>query len=246
MPTDPDADERRVLGDVAGALGVEAGRARHAGAGVEERLGVVGARVPAGAQEEPAALRERPVLRLERTQLVGRDDVVRVGLRLGDTVEDDRGPDEVGRRHAREICLVAAADPVDRRVEMRADVLPDLEPAPLPHRPGVVVVGDVVHFQAGRVRERLGKVDDGRRLAERLGEIDDLDLAAGKSSEQGSDGVGHEHLLFVSGRGTLLRARPRRRWARPWHRSRSGRPRRRRRGVRATPRAGRGRRRRGR
>ena len=50
---DADADDRRLLGQPARALGVRAGRV----AAVEERVLVVGARVPAGAQQQPAARR---------------------------------------------------------------------------------------------------------------------------------------------------------------------------------------------
>ena len=99
-----------------------------------------------------------------------------VGVRggLGRLVDHDRRPDQPLRRHGGDVLAVLAADPVDRRVEVRADVLADLEPVPRPRRPAVVVAADLVPRQARRVRERRRELEDGRVLAERLGEVDDL------------------------------------------------------------------------
>jgi hypothetical protein len=81
------------------------------------------------------------VLGLERAHVVDRQQVVRVRGGLGRLVDHDRRADEPRRRHAREVLTVLARDPVDRRVEVRADVLADLEPAPRPRRPAVVRSG---------------------------------------------------------------------------------------------------------
>ena len=62
---DADAHQRALVGDPARTLDVEAGCVRAGLVGVEELRLVVRAGVPAGAEEQPAALRERAVLRLE-------------------------------------------------------------------------------------------------------------------------------------------------------------------------------------
>ena len=58
-------------------------------------LALVRPRVPARAQQQPAALRQRAVLGLPRAQVVDRQHVVGVGLRLGHAVDHDGRPDEV-------------------------------------------------------------------------------------------------------------------------------------------------------
>ena len=65
---------------------------------VEERVLVVGARVPPGAQQQPAALGQRPVLGLERAHVVDRQQVVRVRGGLGRLVDHHRRADEPRRR----------------------------------------------------------------------------------------------------------------------------------------------------
>jgi hypothetical protein len=70
---------------------------RLAVAGVEELVLVAGPGVPAGAQEQPAALGERAVLGLEGADVVEGEQVVGVLGRLGGLVDDDRRADQAAR-----------------------------------------------------------------------------------------------------------------------------------------------------
>ena len=61
--------------------------------------------------------------------------------------------------HLRDVDTIAAADPVNRRVEECVDVFADLEPVPSPRGPALVVAADLVHLQPRRLRELLGELD---------------------------------------------------------------------------------------
>src|SRR5918998_5690370 len=75
----PDPDERALLGDPTGALGIEAGRVGVAGfVGVEEGFGFLGASVPPRVQKQPTAFGQRSVLVFERALLLGGEQVIGV------------------------------------------------------------------------------------------------------------------------------------------------------------------------
>ena len=141
---------------------------------------VAGARVPAGAQQQPAAVGQRAVLGLEGADVVEREQVVGVLGGLGGLVDHHGRADQPGGRDARHVLAVAAGDPVDRRVEVRADVLADLQHVPRPGRPGVVVAAERPPAEPGRVGERLREEQHRRALAQRLGEVDDAHVARGE------------------------------------------------------------------
>ncbi len=152
---DADTDERRFFGEPAGTLHVEAGGLRGTGACVQEKVLVVGASIPAGAQEQPAAVGERAVLGLESADIVHGEQVVRVFLGFGGFVDDDGGSNEVVRRDFGDVDAVTAGYSVDRGVEVGADVLPDLQPVLGPGGTTVIVGADLVLRQTRRVDERL-------------------------------------------------------------------------------------------
>jgi hypothetical protein len=129
------------------------------------------------------------VLGLEGADRVDRQQVVRVGSRLGAPVDHDGRPDQPGRRALRNVLLVATGDPVVRGVEVRSDVLATLEPVPVPGRAALVVAADLVHLPARGVGERRRKLDDRRGFGERLGEVDDLDRAGRERVDEGGQGV---------------------------------------------------------
>src|SRR5215207_5449369 len=178
------ADDRGLLGEPAGALGVEAG----VGPVVEEELLVVGTSVPARAEEQPAALGQRPVLGLEGAYLIDGEQVVGVPFGLDGFVYHDRGRHEVAGRHLRYVPAFAAGDPVYGRVEVGADVLADLEPVPGPGGAALVVAANLVALQARRVYELLRKPKDRRTLVQGLGKVHDLDDATGQRLDECSDG----------------------------------------------------------
>ena len=82
------ADERRLLDEPAGALDVEIWR-------VCVGCLVADARSPAGAEEEPCALRQRAALFLEVPDVFDGQKIVRVLPTFGGFVHDDRGGDKV-------------------------------------------------------------------------------------------------------------------------------------------------------
>src|SRR5918995_492411 len=178
------ADDRGPLGKPAGALGVEAG----VGPVVEEELLVVGARVPARAEEQPATVGQRPVLGLEGAYVIDGEQVVVIPFRLDGFVYHDRGRHEVAGWHLRYVAAFPAGDPVYGRVEVGADVLANLEPVPGPGGAALVVAADLVPLQAWRVYELLRKPKDRRAFVQGLGQVHDLDGAAGQRLDERSEG----------------------------------------------------------
>src|SRR5215207_2705108 len=138
------ADDRGLLGEPAGALGVEAG----VGPVVEEELLVVSASVPARAEEQPATLGQWPVVGLEGAYILDGQQIVGISSRLDRLVDHDRGRHEVAGWHLRYVPAFAAGDPVYGCVKVSADVLADLEPVPSPGGAALVVAADLVPLQA--------------------------------------------------------------------------------------------------
>ena len=76
----------------------------------------------------------------------------------------------------RSVLIILAGDPVDGRVEMRAGVLAELEPAPRPERPVLIIMRDFVHLHRGRVLADLRRQKEhGRVGPERSGQVDNFD-----------------------------------------------------------------------
>src|ERR1700742_1482115 len=194
-----DADRLAAVADDVGVLGqpfragdVRAGAGRALGAEGQERGLVLGARFPTGAEEDPAAGGDLAVLGLEGVEVRGGQQVAVVGLDLGGLVDDDGGADQLRRRDRGDVDAVFAGDPMDRRVEVGAGVLAELEDAPGPGGAKVVVVAELLAREVRRVRERVRQDEDRGALAQRLGEVDDLDLTGSEGGDQiGDGGVGH-------------------------------------------------------
>ena len=103
-------------------------------------------------------------------------------LDVGRDVDHARRTDELAHRNrvARVVRQIAARDPVDRRVEVRAGVLAEAQRVPVPRRPPLVVARDDVDRDAGRRPEHRRQADDRRLGPERLRQIDDLQPARGQ------------------------------------------------------------------
>ena len=101
------------------------------------------------------------MLGLELADVVDREAEVGVLRGLGRLVDHHGRPDQPLRRHGGDVLAVATADPVDRRVEVRADVLADLEPVPRPGRAAVVVLADDVPREPGVLANGGGSFSTG-------------------------------------------------------------------------------------
>jgi hypothetical protein len=173
---DPIARDR-ALGQPAGTVYVEPRRGRPRRPHVEKGILVVRAGVPTRAQQDPSTVRDAPVLGLEGLEVGHGEEVVGIGLRFGGLVDDDRRTHEARRGCRSDILAVATGDPVDRRVEVGADVLADLQDIPGPGGTAGVIAAELATGQAGGVGEGLGELEDRRLLAQGLGEVYDLDRA---------------------------------------------------------------------
>jgi hypothetical protein len=85
--------------------------------------------------------------------------------------------------------VILAGNPVDRRIEMRPRMLAELQPVPRPKRAVLVIVGDVVDLDLGRVDRHLRRqLDQWCVWAEPRREINHFDPArkklAGEFAEQ--------------------------------------------------------------
>src|ERR687897_16478 len=178
------ADDRALLGEPAGALGVEAG----VGPVVEEELLVVSASVPARAEEQPATLGQWPVLGLEGAHILDGQQIVGISSRLDGFVDHDRRRHEVVGWHLRYVPAFAAGDPVYGCVKVSADVLADLEPVPSPGGAALVVAADLMPLQAWRVNELLRESNNRRALVQGLGQVHNFDGTARQRLDQRSDG----------------------------------------------------------
>src|SRR6266508_5891146 len=211
---DADADDRRLLRQPPGALDRDAWRVRAGLVDVAEQLVVVGARVPAGAVEQPAALGQWAVLALPLPDVIDLQAEVRVALDLGGEVEDRCGRHQAPGRHLRDVVGVLARDPVDRGVEVGAGVLPGGDVVPVPRRPALVVVADLLEAEGDGVGERLGEEQNRRLLGQWRGQVEDLDRPA---ADPGDKAAQHRHAfsLPTAGRPSEVTL-PRGRDARPW------------------------------
>src|ERR687895_2643304 len=143
------------------------------------------------------------MLRLECPDVVHLEEVVGVRAGLSRPVDHDRRPDQVPGRNLVHVVLVLARDPVDRRVEVRADVLAALEPVPVPGRSPLVVPTELVQSEPGRVRERRRQLDDRGLLGQRLREVNHLDGARPERVDQRRQRVGHGYVSPSSRRSDL-------------------------------------------
>ena len=116
-------------------LDVRPGGHRALGAGVEEGLGVLRARVPAGAEQHPRAagwISPCSASNASRSATVRR--YPGSSAHSADWSMTTAGPTSRLGAHRGDVLAVLAADPVDRRVEVRARVLADLQDVPGPGR----------------------------------------------------------------------------------------------------------------
>ena len=158
--------------------------------GVEEGGLVLGAGVPAGAVQQPAAL--------------GQAAVVASNASTSSTVSRWSGS-----AAARSAWSMTTAGPTSRPggtwltsswslpvtqwmgASKWVPVCSPLQGVPVPGGPALVVVGQLPQPEPGRVGERLGQAQDRRLLRQRLGQVDHLDLPGGQGGDQVLDGVGH-------------------------------------------------------
>jgi hypothetical protein len=102
--------------------------------------------------------------------------------RLYRAIDDVDRPDEFLCRDGvgGAVGIILAGDPVDRRVEMRAGMLAEFQPVPGPERPVLVIGGDRMNLDLGRIDGQFRRQFDQRRLGPEHGrKVDHLD-AAGK------------------------------------------------------------------
>ena len=118
---------------VGGNALVETGTVRSVRRHVQKRGRILPA-APPGAQEHPRPARDAPVRRLPRLHVRRHQQEVRIVLDLAGHVDDARRADEAagGNGVAGTLGQIAARNPVDRRVEVRADVLAGQLVRPLP------------------------------------------------------------------------------------------------------------------
>src|SRR5262249_44220341 len=103
--------------------------------------------------------------------------------------------DGVGRA----VLEIAAADPMDRRIEVGAGVLSELEPVPPPEGPVLVIVRDGVNFDRRRVLADLRRQLDQRRVRpERRGQIHHLDGAGRERGYKIAENLGTGHTVSPS------------------------------------------------
>src|SRR5437764_2586216 len=177
---DTEADDRRLFAQPLCQLRCHTGRVRSRFVGVQERRLVVRAAVPAGAEQEPAAGWQRTVLLLPILDVLYLEEEVRVAGALGAFVDDSRRTDQLTWRHLRHVRPIATRDPVDRRVEVGADVLAGGEIVPVPGRPAFVEVADLLQGEALGVREGWRQLQDGGAIGQWRGQIDDVHAAFGE------------------------------------------------------------------
>src|ERR1700722_2981397 len=145
---------------------------------VEECLSRPVALVPVGAQHHPTAGLDAAMLTLPFFYAVGSEHIVRILRGFLRAIDDADGRDEVldGDSIGRAVLIILAGDPVHGRVEMRAGVLAELEPAPRPKWSVLIVMRDLVHFHRRGVLANLRRQKEHRRVGpERSSEVDDLD-----------------------------------------------------------------------
>ena len=163
-----------------GALGGEARGVRAVLVEVQERLLVVPVLVPAGAEEQPRVGGEGAVLFLPCHQVRDVDQEVRVRGGLGAEVQHHRRADQARGVQLRDVLALAPGDPVDRGVDVRADVLAGVDVVVLPERARLVVGGDLVEMEVDQVGERLGQHQRRGVCRQRSRQVVDLDGTSGQ------------------------------------------------------------------
>src|SRR3984885_9789698 len=177
------------------------GRVRALVVGVEEFRFAGVALVPVGAHQHPTTGRNVAMRLLPGFDAIDGEKEIRVLRGFGRAVDDTNRRDEILHRDriGRTILIVAAADPVDRRIEMRARVLAELEPVPLPERAILVVVRDRMNLDRRRVLADLRRQLDQRRFGpERSGQIHHLDGAGCERRYEIAETLGTGHWVSPS------------------------------------------------
>ena len=150
---------------------------------IRHRVGALG---PVGAHQHPGARRDAAVLGFPGFHERHGEKEIRVRRRLPRAVDHAGGRHEVldGNRVGGVVRQVAARDPVDRRIEVRAGVLAAGEVVPVPARPALVVARDLLDTE-GQALAHLGRQDDLREVRrQRLGQVDHPDAAGGQIGDQ--------------------------------------------------------------
>ena len=190
-----------------------AGRVRALGVGVEEvRLSVV-ALVPVRAHQHPATGRDVAMGLLPGFDAVDGQEEIGILRAFGRAVDHADGRDEILHRDGvgRAVLVFAAADPVDRRIEMGAGMLAELEPIPFPERAILVVVRDGVNLDRRRVLADLRRQLDQWRIGpERSAEIHHLDGAGRERRCKIAENLGTGHTVSPSRSWMSLRQAQRR------------------------------------
>ena len=171
--------------------------------GVGEGRRVVAAGRPAGPKQQPAAVRQRPVLLLPVVEVLDVEQVVRVLGCFLHLVDDDGRADELVHRDLGDVFLVLAGDPVVRGVQVRTRVLAGADVVPVPGGTAVVVAADFLKLEGLRLPPLRRKLQDRRVGVQWRGEVNDLDLTGEKlRCELGK--VGHGSPFGVSNAATVL------------------------------------------
>ena len=169
-------------------------------ADVQELILVVGARLPAGAQQHPGAVGNAAVLGLPRLE-VGDGQQVAVAAASVSAVFSitHAGPTSVSGSIEP---MSSPSLPVTQWIGASTwvpDVLADRQRVPGPGRAAVVVLADLLAAEAGGVGERRRQLDHRRRLGQRLGQVDDLDRARGEPVDKRGDLADLSWVLDMSG-----------------------------------------------
>ena len=177
-----------------------AGRVRPLVIDVEEFGFTVVALVPVGAHQHPGVGRDVAVRLLPGLHAVDGEQKIVVLRGFGRAIDDTGRPDEIlGRNGVGGVVrMVLAADPVHRRVEMRAGMLAELQPIPRPERPVLVVMRDRMNLDRRRVLADLRRQLDQRRVGpERRGKVHHFDGAGSKRRRELSEKLRAVHIAHL-------------------------------------------------
>src|SRR5207253_869040 len=119
-----------------------------------KRCFVLHAQTPTSAKQDPGAIKNATVLGLPRLEVGDREQVAVVAVGLNALVDHAGGADEARGLDRNNVVTVLANDPIDRRVEMNADVLADRQRIPHPNKAAVIITTDLLTTQAGNVGKR--------------------------------------------------------------------------------------------
>src|SRR5258708_1111501 len=202
-----EADQRRLLGQPAGALHRNTGRVRPALVRVQELLLASRTSVPPGPVQQPAAVGQRSVLAFPLLDVLDLEQEIRVGRSLRAEVEHNHRGDQPVNGYLRNVVAVPPGRPVNRRVEVGAGVLSCGDVGPVPGRAASGGGVGVLQGERDRVSEGGGQVDDRRVRAQRRGEIDYLDVAKTQPGDQGIE-YGHARNLLHAVNETTIYSLP--------------------------------------